>query len=284
MLKTKFITVLVLLSCLIAALHHESSADVEQQVVFLAPEYPPYASPTMAHQGAAIELLHLLLQGSGFKPVVAFMPWPRIVDELKKGRVDGVLLLWPDEVKQHNLKSTSALFQSRIGFYVRNEQRKQQDTSLASLKGQRICTVRGYIYPAVLYQAGLEFDEALTDMVNLQRLSLKRCDYAVMEYAVGEYLLSSPHAAKLRAQLSWTEPAFAEVPLTFGLTAQRPSTDALLLALEKGLVSLYNNQQYQQLMSRYGLDTPPSLADSAIQPPTRVAMGNSRSNLARPNP
>lgn len=225
-------------------------------VEFLTLEYPPYASEHLAGGGAAVELLELMLAGSGFKASVRFVPWSRVIRELQTSRADGALLLWPEEFKHFDALSTSPLFLSRLGFFVRSSELSQRDVRLQVLARQRVCTVRGYGYPSALQAAGVLVDEALTDEANLQRMLLGRCDYVALERAVGEHLLKQPAFAGVRQQISWAEPAFAELPLSFAVTAGKPDTAALLLALEQGLARLRAKQQYQQLLKRYGLDQP----------------------------
>lgn len=240
----------------IAAKTTAAKTTAAKTVLFLTLEYPPYASEQLPGRGAAVELLQLMLAGSGFKPVVQFVPWSRVLREAAAGRVDGALLLWPEEFKRYPLLSTSPLFLSRLGFYVRQTELATRDVRLAALANQRVCTVRGYGYPAALLAAGVRLDEAMNDQANLRRMMLGRCDLVALERAVGEHLLHQSEFAQLRGHISWAEPAFAELPLTFGVAAGKADSAALLLALEQGLVRVRQQQQYQQLLQRYGLDQP----------------------------
>lgn len=226
-----------------------------KEVLFLTLEYPPYASEQMEHQGAAVELLELMLDGCDFQPKVQFIPWSRVLHELKLGRADGVLLLWPEELKRHNALASSALFLSRLGFYVRRPELGQRDLQLSALRNQRICTVHSYGYPPELAKAGVIFDEAQDDLANLRRMQLGRCDYVALERAVGEFLLAHDRTG-LADAVAWAEPAFAELPLKFAVTADKADSAALMEAIEQGLQRLKLDGRYQQLLQRYGLDAP----------------------------
>jgi len=233
-----------------------SSRAIAKEVVFLTLEYPPYSSEQMPGQGAAVELLRMMLAGTPWTPVVRFVPWARVEHELKAARADGALLLWPEELKRYRIKPTSAIFLSRLGFYVRTEDAPRLDVALSALKGRRVCTVRGYGYPAELSAAGVLLDESSTDTINLQRIVRKRCDYVALERAVGQFILAQASSAAWRQNVSWMEPAFAELPLTFGVMPDKPDAEALLQAMELGLARLQQQQQYQRLLKRYGLDRP----------------------------
>ena len=242
------------LLCLAAALW--SCVVPSREVLFLTLDYPPYSSEAMPKKGAAVELLHLMLEGSGFEPKIKFMPWSRLLYEIAEGRADGALLFWPEELKKVDVLTTSPIFLSRLGFYIRSDEQRSREVRLFAMHKKRVCTVRGYGYPLELADAEVIFDEALSDEVNLQRVAIGRCDYVALEKAVGEYLLSQPKQLKLKAKVSWAEPAFAELPLTFAVTRAKSDSDALLLALESGLARLRSQQRYQQLSAEYGLDQP----------------------------
>jgi polar amino acid transport system substrate-binding protein len=251
--------VLKLLFCfvlLVVVLSAKADTQAERTVLFLAPEYPPYSSERLPGRGAAVKLLQLMLQNSGFKPVVEFKPWARVVHELQNGQVDGALLLWPVEVSQFNMLSTSPIFISRLGFYLRRSELTTTNVQLQAMAKKRVCTVRGYIYPPELKAAKVVFDEAVDDLTNLKRVSLGRCDYVALERAVGEYLLQTPQAGELKAEVVWAEPAFIELPLSFAVTSTKADAAALALALQQGLEKIRKNQQYQQLLERYDLDLP----------------------------
>lgn len=225
-------------------------------MLFLTLEYPPYASSQLPEQGVAVQLLRDMLQGSEFEPVVEFVPWSRVLHEMKEGRADGALLLWPEESKRFNVLMSSPLFISRLGFYVRSDVARYSAVNLPSLKRKRVCAVRGYGYPPELAAAGVLFDEALTDEANLERLSKGRCDYVALEQAVGRYILDKPEAKAWRNRVQWQGPAFAELPLTFGVTGNKPHAKALHQALEQGFLRLKTSQRYQQLLSQQGLELP----------------------------
>lgn len=233
-----------------------STAKAKREVLFLTLEYPPYASEAMHNSGAAVELLHLVLAGSRWQPRVVFVPWSRVENELKTGRADGALLLWPAEVKQYQVLSSSAIFISRLGFYVRSADVAQLDVRLSAMKGQRVCTARGYGYPPELAESGVIIDEAASDEINLKRVSMKRCDYVALERAVGEFILSKDKEWSLQTEVSWKEPAFAELPLTIGLPSQKPDSKALLADIEQGLARLQQSPVYAALLKKYSLDGP----------------------------
>jgi polar amino acid transport system substrate-binding protein len=240
----------------LAATPQTPAAGARREVLFLTLEYPPYASEAMHNSGAAVELLHLMLAGTQWQARVIFVPWSRVEHELKAGRADGALLLWPAEVKKYKVLSSSALFISRLGFYVRSAEAAQADVRLPAMKGQRVCIARGYGYPPELAASGVIMDEAASDEINLKRVSMKRCDYVALERAVGEFILSSDKKWSLQTKVVWKEPAFAELPLTIGLPPHKPDSAALLADLEKGLARLKQSPAYTALLKKYSLDAP----------------------------
>lgn len=250
-LRLGFIAVLLLLSTT-----YSLAAPARRELVFLTLEYPPYSSENLPAQGAAVEILQFIFAGTAWTPKVRFVPWSRVSRELSFGRADGALMLWPEEVKRYNILSTSPIFISRLGFYVRSEDAGRVNTDLSALKGQRVCTVRSYGYPQTLYASGVIFDEAISDEVNLKRMSIRRCDFVAVEQAVGEHILNKQGNEKLRSKVSWVEPAFAELPLTFGITPGKEDSELLLATIEKRLAQLQTDPDFKKIFHKYQLEMP----------------------------
>jgi len=243
-------------AALTAALTPAATATSPKEVLFLTLEYPPYASEAMHNSGAAVELVHLILAGSKWRPLVVFVPWSRVEHELKAGRADGAILLWPAEIKKYRLLSSSAMFISRLGFYVRTADLATADVNLAAMNGKSVCTARGYGYPPELAKSGVIIDEAASDEINLKRVSMKRCDHVALEKAVGQYILSTNKEWSLHTQVSWKEPAFAELPLTIGVLPGKADSADLMAAIENGLAKLKQTPAYEALLKTYNLDRP----------------------------
>ncbi|MBM5574355.1 hypothetical protein GKO28_08650 [Deefgea sp. CFH1-16] len=84
--------------------------------------------------------------------------------------------------------------------------------------------------------------------------------FAILEKAVGEYLLSQPDLVAIAPKVSWQEPAFAEAALSIAFA---PKASAALAAFETALRQLTLSGELQQIANRYQIDLP---ADSSAAP------------------
>ncbi|KAF0812147.1 hypothetical protein IGB42_03424 [Andreprevotia sp. IGB-42] len=231
-------------------------AAASTTVTFLTLEYPPYTSESMPAQGAMLEVLNGALAGKGYDIRVVFLPWARVPLELRQGNADGVLPCWQSEIGSFGLQASMAVFESRLGFYVRDTQAATQKTDLPSLHGKKIGTVRGYGYPDNLLNAGLILEAVNDDETNLKKLASNRIDTAAMEHAVGEYLMSSRKTWSLNANVRWQEPAFASIPLYFGIVPGRPGAAKLLRDINEGIEQMKRDGRFASITQRNVLDLP----------------------------
>ncbi len=239
----------VILGCSVAWTH-------AKEVTFVTLEYPPFASESMAGGGGVIRLLRGALEGSDWQPKVVFLPWARARIEVAAGHADGVLPLWPQEVIDFGVTPTQAVFESKLGFYVRRSEYPQREVAIDRMQGQSVCTVRAYGYPPIFVDSGVKRDEAGDDEASLKKLAARRCDYAVMERSVGEYLLSRKKPWRLDAPVQWKGPAFASLPLFIGVVPGRPDSARLLSDIEAGISRMKKDRRFKVLVDEFFLDVP----------------------------
>lgn len=205
---------------------------------FLTTEYPPFSVESAPDGGLFVRAVRQALAKSGWKVSVRSVPWARVLLELPRGGVDGVLICWPDTIRRYRLIPSDTIFESQLGFFVRTEDAASLDARLAYMRGKVVGTVRGYGYPPELAASGVVRQDAADDASNLVRLAKKRIDYAAVEKAVGDYILSRPAMLATRSEVTWKEPAFAILPLTVGFAPGSPHAHRLLQDLNRGMAAL----------------------------------------------
>jgi polar amino acid transport system substrate-binding protein len=211
-------------------------------------EYPPYSSSQQPDGGSVVELARRAFATQGYQPQIELKPWARVRMELRKGKLQGALTLWPREIEEEHLIASRPLFYSQLGLFVRKAE-PQPFQTLADLRGRRIGSVRGYGYPERLRESGLQFEEASSDIINLRKLKAGRFDLVLLERVVGEYLTASDPA--LRGHLEWQEPALERIPLMVGFTAQRPGQPDWAAIFERGLRALHASGEYTHILERH---------------------------------
>jgi polar amino acid transport system substrate-binding protein len=211
-------------------------------------EYPPYSSSRLPDGGSVVELTRRAFATQGYQPQIDFKPWPRVRMELRNGKLQGALTLWPQEVEEERLIASRPLFYSQLGVFVRKDD-PQLFQTLEDLRGRRIGSVRGYGYPERLRESGLQLEEASSDIINLRKLEAGRFDLVLLERVVGEYLTASDPA--LRGRLVWQEPTLERIPLMVGFTAQRPDQPDWAAIFERGLRELHASGEYMHILESH---------------------------------
>lgn len=231
-----------------------SPAHATEQIAnLLTTNYPPYSAEALPQGGAFTAAVREALALNGWGIKLRFVPWARVPTEIRSGRVDAVLVCWPREIREFGLLSSTPIYASRLGFFVRRSEAASTEVTLARLRGVVVGTVRSYGYPDQLAAAGVVREDAAADATNLRKLAAGRFRHVVLEQAVGNYLLGTTELAALRPQLSWKGPAFATVPLSVGVVPGQGQSASLLAALNQGLQTLHKNGRLHQLGATYAI-------------------------------
>ncbi len=215
-------------------------------------------------------VLRAALEPRGYVVHVRSVPWARVSREIAQGHADGVMLLWPTDVKELGLLPTRPVFISHLGFFVRREQWRAQGMNWQNLKGQAVGVVRGYTYPDQLRQTGAVLEPSISDLNNLKKLAAKRFDYVALERATGEYQLTQDAKGDLARSIVWQAPALVGIPLTFGIVPGRPGAATLLRELELALQELRGQRAFESMLTRFHVEA------AGSGPPERPTKASAR--------
>ena len=231
-----------LLVGLLLSLGAQALAD-EVRLVTL--EYPPYTTQSRANGGSMIELTKRAFAVSGHTARIDFRPWARAQQEMRQGKYDGILLLWPEEVTAAGLLASRPLAYSELGFFVRKESPLAFST-LEQLKGQRVGVARGYDYPDSIMNAGIVPEEAVDDLANLRKLAAKRFDLVLLEHQVGIDLLRQH--PELQEKITWQGQTLARVPLFIGFRQPEPGKPDWPALFALGMKELMSTGEYLKIL------------------------------------
>jgi polar amino acid transport system substrate-binding protein len=217
-------------------------------------EYPPYTSSQLSNGGSMLAVVERAFAATGNSVHIDVLPWARAQIELNHGKYDGLLPLWPNEIKAANLLSSRVLDYSELGFFVRADA-PVKFTHLRELRGRRVGAARGYLYPQSIMDAGIVPEDGATDLINLRKLAAKRFDLVLLERRVGEYLLSqNPSLKKL---IVWQGSVLARTPMSIGFTQALPGQQQNWpLLFEQGMQQL--DAANKQVKPRNEHSGPPS--------------------------
>jgi len=216
-------------------------------------EYPPYSSQFLPEGGSIVELTTRAFAESGHIARIDFLPWARVLVELRKGNYDGILPLWPDDIINERLIASRPLLYSELGFFMRRNT-PVTFTDLKQLSGHKVGVVRGYNYPFEIMNSGIVAEEAVNDLSNLRKLAARRFDLVLLEQQVGLHLLSREPA--LQKNLVWQGKILARIPLFVGFAPPKPGQPDWASVYAKGLSALLANGDYLRILQKHSQTIP----------------------------
>lgn len=188
--KSAAVNRLTLLTLLMAGLLLSTPLQAEETIIACTNSYEPYYGEAMAGYGPVIRITRLAFKEMGYDLDVRFSPWTRVLREAQAGQCDVVIGVWFDTGRTEWMALTDALLVNEVGLY----KRKGDDlvfTGYSGLKAEHavIGTVRGYISPRGLQQAGIGSEEVAEDLLNMKKLLSNRIRLALVDRRVGTHLM-----------------------------------------------------------------------------------------------
>lgn len=190
-----------LLTLLMAGVFLSAPLQAEETIVACITNFEPYYGEAMAGYGPVTKITRLAFKEMGYDLDVRFSPWARVLREAKAGRCDVVVGLWFDTGRAEWMAFSDPLLVNEVGLY----KRKGDDlafTGYSGLKSEQVVigTVRGYINPRGLLQAGIGIEEESEDLLNMKKLLNSRIRLALVDRRVGTHLMKK---SGQEAQIQW---------------------------------------------------------------------------------
>jgi polar amino acid transport system substrate-binding protein len=209
--------ILFFIVCLVIV-NVKSIAFSAERVIRLATlSWEPYVIEHIENYGFISEIVSRTFEEAGYPVVISFMPWIRVLAEVKAGAYDAMYPAYYSEERARNYAMSTPITDSFLVLC------KRCDASicyehLLDLKPYKIGVVRGYINTTEIDSASY-LDKALvnSDKQNLLKLLTGRIDLAVIDkYAARQIIRSSiPQAA---GKLCCLEPPLEKKQLYVGFS------------------------------------------------------------------
>jgi polar amino acid transport system substrate-binding protein len=179
-----------LLMLLIAGMFLPAPLLAKERIIACTNNYEPYYGENLSGYGPVIRITRLAFNEMGYDIEVRFSPWARVLKEAQAGRCDVVVGVWFDTGRTEWMALTDALLVNEIGFYKRKGD-SLTFSGYSGLKSENVVigTVRGYISPKGLLQAGIGSEEEAEDLLNMKKLLNNRIRLALVDRRVGTHLV-----------------------------------------------------------------------------------------------
>lgn len=202
---------------------HAEESDGTAPLHFCNSHWPPFSYGNDKDQligGYAIDFIREISVRIRTPVQLSIMPWLRCLSMAKKGLVDGIMLLTPNDERRQFLHFTEPLLSDANLLWYRADNPHVADRrSFDELKGLRIGVVSGFNYGEAFKQARedlkLDVEPAPSVRSNFLRLERGWIDVFLVNRVVADYnLLSRPD---IRALLVSKQGPFEQVGFHVGL-------------------------------------------------------------------
>lgn len=243
----------------VLALLMSGAALAQTRLLIASGELPPYVSEQRADSFLQ-DLFDAIGPLMNVRFEFVFMPWKRCEIAVARHEVWGAVPYVPTPEREQQMLFSAPLYDKKtVFFYYADKPRAWVFESLEDLRGQRVGAVRGYFYEAMLLQAGLTLDYAVSEESNFRKLQAGRVDLVPAVDAVGLILarrLFSPAEAARFHRLP--------KPLHTGanylmVSKSHPDAQALLDRFNEALQTLRKNGTYRAIAQRHRINETGSL-------------------------
>lgn len=226
------------------------ASTTPQQAITLAAEdsWPPFAN--QFGQGISHRLITAAFKQSNIEVNSLVVPYSRALMMAEKGAVDGVFNVAREaSTEQRFVFGTTPLFIATASFYHKKEQAIKAANKWDLPKGTVVGVVKSYEYgdefPLLVKQRQLNLVQVATQQQLINLLLIGRIDTALMFDLVAKDNLQKMGVS------DEVIPAFNNHSSNIYLAFSKANPKSVLLAqaLDKGLLQLKNDGQYQQLFA-----------------------------------
>ncbi|HMV80119.1 MAG TPA: transporter substrate-binding domain-containing protein [Leptospiraceae bacterium] len=179
-----------------SSLQKSGTASSKTHINLATLEWLPYVGEELENKGYVTELVKEVFQSQGITADIQFLPFARILNMAKEGRIDGYFPEYMNEENKEIYYYSDPYPGGDIGFLKLKKGAYESDSfketkDFHSLEKFRIGVVRGYVNTAAFDKADyLKKEEAASDLLNLKKLVFGRVDMIVIDRNVSEYLAS----------------------------------------------------------------------------------------------
>ncbi len=230
----------------------QSTAVSSDRIIKLATlNWSPYVEENLENYGFTSEIVAQAFKKAGFPVKIYFMPWARVLTDVKAGEYDAMYPAYYSEERSRLYALSKPIADGPLVFCKRSDENITYKT-LRDLMPYRIGVVRGYVNT-------LEFDSAdylikktvNTDKQNLLKLVAGRIDLAVIDKYTAKQIIKThiPHAA---GKLDFLEPPLENKPLCVGFSKAIKDYAGLLKAFDLALDEMIRTGGIDNIMEKYG--------------------------------
>ncbi|MDA3788269.1 MAG: transporter substrate-binding domain-containing protein [Desulfobacula sp.] len=230
----------------------QSTAFSSDRVIKLASlNWGPYVEENLENYGFTSEIVSEVFKKAGYQVEIYFMPWARVLAEVKTGEYDAMYPAYYSEERSRTYALSNPIAQGLLVLYKRSCDTILYKT-LMDLKPYKIGVVRGYVNTP-------EFDSAVylnkkivnNDKQNLLKLLTGRIDLAVIDKYTAKRIIKIdiPQAA---GKLNFLDPPLDNKPLYVGFSKAIKDYPKLLKNFNQALNDMIKKGLIDNIVKKHG--------------------------------
>ena len=225
----------------------------EKSISLATLEWEPYVGKKLKHYGFTSEIVAEAFKRTGYKVKVTFMPWARVLQEVRKGKYDAAYPAYYSDERAKMYALSNPFAEGPLVFYKRKEA-VISFRSLQDLKPYRIGVVRGYVNSPEFDAADyLTKDIANSDEINLKKLLKGRLDLVVIDKFTSQSILNKiiPEG---RDVLECLKPHLQVKPLYLAVSRKVEGYQHIVKDFNYGLKQISDEGLIKKIMQKHGFN------------------------------
>lgn len=230
----------------------QSTAFSSDKVIKLATlNWEPYVEKNLENHGFTSEIVSEVFKKAGYQVEIHFMPWARVLTEVKTGEYDAMYPAYYSEERARTFALSNSIARGLLVLYKRSSDTILYKT-LMDLKPYKIGVVRGYVNTP-------KFDSAVylnkkivnSDKQNLLKLLTGRIDLAVIDNYTAKRIIKTdiPQAIE---KLEFLEPPLENKGLYVGFSKAIKDYPKVLKDFNQALNDMINKGLIDDIVKKHG--------------------------------
>jgi polar amino acid transport system substrate-binding protein len=213
--------------------------------------WQPYVGEELTSGGFTTEIVRLVFETAGYRTEVTYMPWVRVLAEVKKGVFDAMYPAYYSDSRSQDYALSAPIANGPLVLCKRSDRRLQY-RSLEDLRPYNVGVVRGYVNTTDFDAADFIAKKIVNnDKQNLLKVLTGRIDLAVIDMYTAQHLIDTA-IPQARGKLDFMMPPLDVKPLYVGFSKSRPGFHKHLAAFNQALNELNNKGTIAQIYAKHG--------------------------------
>ena len=221
--------------------------------VLVTNEWPPYVGASLKNKGFTVEILEAAFAQAGYNTEIRLLPWSEAVGQTEAGTYDAVFNAYYSKDREKSFFYSDFYTNSLVVIFKPKGSPLTYET-LEDLKPYSIGCPQGYVIsPAFDAATSLKKVPLADEEACLKQLAAGEVDLAVVDLAVAQYLMETS-LPEISGSVEWIEPPIAIHPVFILFPKQKPESEGLRNAFNRGLERIKADGTYDRIMqgARFG--------------------------------